>query len=100
LEFHHPTAPSLKSLVELGSFGHFPLFETDWIEEATDMKKSLTGNEKVKAKKLFVRLGQHKSLGRKKTLLCSLSSDERRLFIRAFLKMVENKVLDQDPHLH
>ncbi len=94
MEFHHRSNQSIKSLVELGVKGFFPLFEKEWIWEARENSKKLTGNEKVKAKKLFKRVSQHRSLDRKKTVLISLDEKERNLFIRAFLKMVENKILD------
>jgi hypothetical protein len=38
-------------------------------------------------------------LDRKKTLLSSLNKEERDLFIKSFLKLVEGKILDKKPEL-
>jgi len=64
-----------------------------------EREKNLTGNEKAKAKTLFKRLCEHRSLERQKTVFLSLNDKDRSLFIRAFMKMVENKILDQAPEL-
>ena len=100
MEFHHRNDQSIKSLVELGTRGYFPLFENEWIEDISTDTKKLTGNEKVKAKKLFLRVSKQRSIERKKTILFSMEEIERQLFIKAFLKMVENKILDNKPELH
>lgn len=94
MEFHHRSNQSIKSLVELGAKGLFPLFEKEWIWKARQNSKKLTGNEKVKAKGLLKRISQHQSLDSQKTILISLNEEERNIFIRAFMKMVENKILD------
>ena len=100
MEFYHRTDKSIKSLVKLGMHGHFPLFENSWIKENSNDRKKLTGNEKVKAKKLSNRLCQHNSLQRKKTILFSMNNSERTLLVKAFFKMVEHKIIDQGVELH
>ena len=52
-----------------------------------------------KAKKILKQLQKHKSLDRKKTLLSSLATEDRNLFIKTFLKAVEGKILDEKPEL-
>jgi hypothetical protein len=99
LEFYHRHDQSIKSLVELGTKGHFPLFESIWIEEAGKSTRKLTGNEKVKAKRLLMRLAEHRGIERQKIVLHALAEVERDLVVRAFLKLVEGRVLDQRPEL-
>ncbi len=100
MEFYHRDDQTLKSLVELGAKGYFPLFELSWIDELRNVTRKLTGNEKVKAKQLFKRIIQHKSLDRKKTILISMPEIDRKLFVKAFLAMVEGKILDCQSELH
>jgi hypothetical protein len=101
LEFHHRNDRSLKSLVTLASHGYYPLFEGQWLLDAkTNVKeKSLTGNEKAKAKTLFKRICSHRTIERQKTVISAMTAKDRDIFVRAFLKMVENKILDGAPEL-
>ena len=92
----------LKPLVELGAKGHFPLFHSTWIEEIFEDKMNsrksstrLTDKEKRIAKKILNRLAKHQGLDRKKTIIHALEEDERKHFIKAFLKMVESNILDR-----
>lgn len=92
---------SMKSLVELGTKGFFPLFYDDWIEEHTHYKsEKLSGQEKQKARQIMQKLVKHKSIDRKRTLLLALDENERMTFIKAFMKMVEGQILDEKPELH
>jgi len=92
---------SLYSLVELGMNGHFPLFMEDWISVSSKgPKKNLTKKDRLKAKEIITRLDKHKGLERKKTVLTALSDDDRDLFVRVFLEIVEHKIIDSRPGLH
>lgn len=92
---------SIQRLVELGTKGFFPLFYESWVHEAkVEGEVKLSSHEKRKAKVIMQKLLKHKSLERKKTLLLSLDSRERNYFVKAFLKMVEGKILDAKPELH
>lgn len=100
MEFFHRNDRAIKSLIHLGTLGYFPLFEENWMNEIWEEKpKKLTGNEKAKAKTLFKRLCEHRTLERQRTVFWSMKEDDRRLFKRAFLKMVESKILDAAPEL-
>ena len=99
MEFYHRTDRSIHHLVELGTFGHFPLFDIDWILEVGPQRNKLTGNEKVKAKKLLERLCVHRSIERKKVVLTGMDPIDRQLVVRAFLKLVEGKILDRRPEI-
>jgi Leu/Phe-tRNA-protein transferase len=100
LEFYDRNDRSIKSLVELGAKGHFPLFDSNWLSEFYNVTpKKLTGHEKVEAKKLLKRVSKHRSLERKKTVILSMKESERHLVLKAFFKMVENKILDEKPQL-
>ena len=92
---------SLKTLVQLGTKGFFPLFYDNWIEDHFEKQYSnLTSQEKQKAKQIMQKLVKHKSIDRKRTLLMELDENERRTFIKAFMKMVEGQILDEKPELH
>lgn len=100
MEFYDRNDRSIKSLVELGTKGFFPLFDPNWLNEFHSRPhKKLTGNEKVKAKKLLKRVSQHRSLERKKTVMLSMNDEERDIVLKAFFKMVENKILDTKPEI-
>ena len=87
-----------RSLVEMGTKGFYPLFHQDWLDDAyQDIQNILTKKEQVKAKEIIGRLLKHKSIERKKIVLLSLAQNERTLFVRAFLGIVEGKILDRRP---
>ena len=100
MEFYYRNDQSLKSLIHLGTFGHYPLFEKNWVEEAFQNNKKLTGNEKSKAKTLLKKLCDHRTIDRKKTVLFSLKDEDRRVVVKAFMKLVETKILDGTPEIH
>ncbi len=100
MEFYDRNDRSIKSLVELGAKGFFPLFDNNWLNDFyAEQPKRLTGNEKVQAKKLLKRVSKHRSLERKKTVILSMNQEERHLILKAFFKMVENKILDTKPEI-
>ena len=94
---------SMKALIELGVVGHFPLFHELWLNDPDIKKKrfqKITGLERARAKKLFQQVSKHRQLEHKKTVLLSMKDDDRKLFVKAFFKLVEGKILDQKPELH
>lgn len=95
---------TIKSLIEWGTHGHYPLFDRDWMSalNATPGKRlrALTINEKGKVKAILKRLATQSSFERKRTVLFSLSEEDRSMFIRAFMRAVENHILDRSPELH
>jgi len=101
LEFYHRNDRSIKSLVQLATNGYYPLFDDliSGLEEIPNQKK-LTGNEKAKAKTLFKRLCEHRTLERQRTVLSAMREADQRLFLRAFFRMVEMKILDAGPAIH
>ena len=100
-ELRRSEEKNFKSLVELGTKGFFPLFYDSWLHEAKkESTKKLSSHEKRMAKAIMKKLHKHKSIERKKTLLLSLDSKERIYFVKAFLKLVEGKILDEQPELH
>jgi hypothetical protein len=93
----------MKALIQLGTTGHFPLFHECWINDPGLKEKrfqKITGIERARAKKLFQQVSKHRQLEHKKTVLLSMNEDDRKLFMKAFFKMVEGKILDQSPELH
>ncbi len=101
MEFYHRNDRSIKSLVQLAKHGYYPLFD-DLISDLSGVpnQKKLTGNEKAKAKTLFKRLCEHRTLERQRTVLSAMKLDDQKLFLRAFFKMVENEILDAGPAIH
>ena len=85
----------------MGVNGHLPLFDTSWINSIDfDYKKiDLSDSEIKKAQKLMENLGKHKCLDRQKTVLFAMNQKDRELIIKAFLTIVEDKVLDTNTHL-
>lgn len=94
---------SMKALIKLGTMGHYPLFHECWINDPDLREKrfqKITGMERARAKKLFQMVSGHRQLEHKKTVLLSMKDDDRKIFIKAFFKLVEGKILDQRPELH
>lgn len=94
---------SMKALIKLGTLGHYPLFQECWINDPGLKEKrfqKITGLERARAKKLFKTVSGHRQLEHKKTVLLSMTDDDRIIFIKAFFKLVEGKILDQGPELH
>jgi hypothetical protein len=91
---------SLKSLIKLGTIGHFPLFEENWVIQVLRSRKgNLSTKDKYRAKKIFKQLEKHKSWQRKKAVLLNLVQEERDAFILAFIKLVEGVILEQKPEI-
>jgi hypothetical protein len=93
----------MKALISLGVQGFYPLFLDVWLNDPTIKEKrfsKITGVERAKAKKLFSKVSKHRSLEHKKIIVCSMNDDDRALFMKAFFKIVEGKILDQRPELH
>ena len=93
----------MKALIHLGTQGHFPLFHYSWLADPVMKEKKfqkITGLERARAKKLFQRVSKHRQLEHKKTVLLSMDEEDRKLFMKAFLKLVEGKILDQKPEIH
>lgn len=101
MEFYHRNDRSIKSLVQLAKNGYYPLFDDliSGLEELPNRKK-LTGNEKAKAKTLFKRLCEHRTIERQKTVLSAMGAADKKLFLRAFFRMVEMEILDAGPAIH
>lgn len=91
---------NLGILVEMGTRGYFPILTSEWINQVSKEPRKLNLKEKKKAKTITQRLLQHRSFERQKTVLLTLSEEDRKLFIQSFFKMVEGKVLDGSPELH
>lgn len=93
----------MRALVQLGMNGHFPLFQDFWpkfIELKEKKFQKITGLERARAKKLFQQISKLPLLEHKKIALNSLSEDDKKLFMKAFMRLVEDKILDQKLELH
>lgn len=103
LEMTYRSNESLEALIEMGIKGFYPLFHESWLKNSDFQEKKfikLTGIERARAKKLFQMVTKHRSLEHKKTLVFSLHEEDRIIFMKAFLKLVEGKILDQKPEIH
>lgn len=91
----------MNSLVEIAMQGHFLLFMDQWTDEVLKHPiKVLSKKDRLKAKDIIKRLNAHRNLERKKIIIMSLADEERSIFVRAFLEIVENKILDKRPGIH
>lgn len=96
----------LNHLIELGTYGLFPLFDPGEIpnlkpadlEGGTSVSK-LTQLEK-KLQKIYKKVSVHKNIERQKIALMNLSEKERNDFTDLFLKMVEARLLNRSTTLH
>lgn len=97
-------AQGLEQLIEAGSTGYLPLFFNEWITESYADKESLTTLSFSRASetvnKVFQGMERHSTIEKKKTAIQAMKEDERRHFIRSFMKMVEYKTLDKMRELH
>ena len=103
MDINYRPEESMKALINLGVQGHFPLFHESWITSNSLNQKNLlkiTGVERARVKKLFNNVLKHRHLERKKIILLSMSDEDRNLFIKAFIHLVEGKILDQKMELH
>ncbi len=102
MELNYKPEDSMKALIQLAISGHYPLFLDQWINELEIYKRTnkITGLERAKAKKLFQKVLKHRTLEHKKIVVMSMNDEDRNLFIKAFLKLVEGKILDQKPEIH
>ena len=103
MEIHYRPEESMKALINLGVQGYYPLFHELWMKDPEIKEKKfnkITGFERAKAKKLFQRISKHRNLEHKKTVLQSMSDEDRKLFMKAFFNLVEGKILDLKPELH
>ncbi len=103
MDINYRPEESMKALINLGVQGHFPLFHESWITHTSLKEKNflkITGVERARAKKLFNNVLKHRLLERKKIVIHSMTDDDRALFIKAFFKLVEGKILDQKLELH
>lgn len=103
MEINYRPEESMKALIQLGTLGHFPLFHDLWIEDPELKEKKfhkITGLERARAKKLFQKVSKHRQLDHKKTVLQSMGEDDRKLFMKAFFRLVEGKILDLKPEIH
>lgn len=103
MEIHYRPEESMKALIHLGTQGHFPLFHEVWMKDLIIFEKKfskITGLERARAKKLFQRVSKHRQLEHKKTVLLSMDDEDRKLFMKAFFKLVEGKILDLKPEIH
>jgi hypothetical protein len=89
-------------LIKMGSHGQFPLFYPNWIYECSrlDTRPISLSKARLNIKKMFDYLSRHKNIERKKIALSTLEVEKRNLYIKSFLRLVENKILDdEDIHL-
>jgi hypothetical protein len=91
----------MKSYLSLASSGHFPLFFKEWLEEGVNSGGPMSfqvANRNVRD--TFKKLSRHRTEQKKKTALTGLAKDERDVFVKSFIKMVEHNVLKDLKTLH
>ena len=92
------SSEQMKSFIELGRKGYFPLFHQSWIEDATKDKNQRPNKaDQKKAKEIMEKIALHKNLDKKKTILLSLPDNERKIFVKEFFNLVEQSILEERP---
>ncbi|MCO4755738.1 MAG: hypothetical protein KC478_14755 [Bacteriovoracaceae bacterium] len=92
---------SMKSYINMAKTGHYPLFFSEWLDGSLKEARPVSyKNAKQNVNEVFDKLAKHKSIERKKTMMESLSTDERSEFIQSFFKMVERDILKDLKSLH
>jgi hypothetical protein len=87
---------ALNRLIELGTKGFLPLFSHSWLVSATksiDLIPKITNKEQTTIDKIILQLSKHSKIKRKKTLLSTMSKHDQKLFLKFFLKKVEDVVM-------
>ena len=89
-------------MVEMGSKGHFPLFSKKWLDEYKKIHPKINSNKNTikVCKEIIKRLGKHRDLEKKRTLLASLDKNQLMIFINEFIKIVEAKILSRKLDIH
>lgn len=91
----------MKNYLNLAKTGHYPLFFEDWINSDIRDGEPLSfrvANRNVRD--VFKKLSKHRSSERKKVALIGLSENDRKIFIRSFIKVVEHDLLKDLKSLH
>lgn len=93
---------SIRSLIDLGTIGHYPLFYNEWLEKYRNIAHTLQQSDQHRnfSQEIIQRLSKHKSLERKRTVLLSLNEDQLMIFINEFFSLVETRMLDKKPGFH
>jgi hypothetical protein len=86
----------LESLLDMGKCGHFPLFINAWIAEGLE-KTCSTKKDQRRGRQILDRIIQHRCMEKRKTVVMSLSDEDRAILIRSFMQLVENRVIDARP---
>lgn len=91
----------MKNYLNLAKTGHYPLFFEDWINKDIKDGEPLSfrvANRNVRD--VFKKLSKHRSSERKKIALTGLKDNERKIFVRSFIKVVEHNLLKDLKSLH
>ena len=91
----------MKSYITLASAGHFPLFFKEWLEEGVSSQGPMSyqvANRNVR--ETFKKLSRHRTEQKKKTALTGLNKEDRDVFVKSFIKVVEHNVLKDIKTLH
>jgi hypothetical protein len=100
-QINKPVTNEMKSYINLASSGHFPLFFNEWLSEGVNHGEPLSyrvANRNVR--EVFKNLSRHRTQEKKKTALTSLADNDRKLFVKSFIKVVEHNLLKDMKSLH
>lgn len=89
-----------QNYLEMGKYGHFPLFFEEWMSKSLEKPHSVPprkANHNVR--QVFNLLSRHKTLDKKKTALISMDRLSREEFIRSFFKIIEDDILRENNNL-
>ena len=93
-------ASLMQSYLNLAKEGHYVLFPQEWINHPNRNKPVNFRKAKSEVRKVFKKISNHRSSHRKTEALLALSDEERDLFVRSFMRLVEHQILQSKTTLH
>jgi hypothetical protein len=90
----------MKKLLNMAQNGHYPLFESEWIKDVADEGSYISSLEKKAAAQIFVRLRNSKDFVYQKRILAEANVEERKAFVKVFLRNVASSSIPVNKELH
>lgn len=85
----------LKNYIEIASTGHYPLFDTEWLNHNDNTLAQMSiRNANKNVKEVFKKISRHRNVNRKRMAIELMKRNERQLFVQSFLKLVEYNILE------
>lgn len=98
---HTDLALEAENYLNISIAGHHPLIFREWLYELEANQVDMNQHQAQEIfTSTFKKLSKHKNPDRKKMVLCSLPENERKEFIKAWIKLTEVGTLKNNSELH